>query len=82
MAVGIDTAAHKATIEENGKTIAVLANGLNHIYPKQNIDLYKQIIENKGLVITEYPPEEKATSKRFLERNRIVSGLSIRNFGN
>ncbi len=77
MAVGIDTIAHKTTLEEQGKTIAVLPNGLNHIFPEENKELYGKILENGGLVITEYPPEEKAKSKNFLERNRIVSGLAL-----
>lgn len=77
MAVGIDTIAHETTLQENGKTIAVLGNGLNHIFPKENEKLYHQIIQKGGLVITEYPPEEKAKSSNFLERNRIVSGLAL-----
>ena len=77
MAIGIDTIAHKTAIESNGKTIAVLGSGLNQIYPKENTELYQQIIQNCGLVLTEYPPEEKACSNNFLERNRIVSGIAI-----
>lgn len=77
MAKGIDTIAHVTTLEEKGNTIAILGNGLNHIFPKENIGLYKQIIKNNGLIITEYPPEEKAKSENFLERNRIVSGLAL-----
>lgn len=77
MAVGIDTIAHQTTLQEKGKTIAVLGNGFNHIFPPENRELYQQIIENGGLVITEYPPEERAKSNNFLERNRIVSGLAL-----
>lgn len=77
MAVGIDSIAHETTLQEKGKTIAVLGSGFNNIFPTENIELYKQIIKKEGLVITEYPPEEKAKSKNFLERNRIVSGLSL-----
>lgn len=77
MAIGIDSIAHKAAIKYGGKTIAVLPSGLNNIYPKNNICLYKSIIKNGGTVITEYNLSEKANSKHFLERNRIVSGLSI-----
>ncbi len=77
MALGIDTIAHKTTLQEKGKTIAVLGNGFKHIFPKENIELYQQIIENEGVVITEYPPEEKAKSDNFLARNRIVSGLAL-----
>lgn len=77
MALGIDTIAHQTTLQEKGKTIAVLGNGLNHIFPKENRELYQQIIQKGGLVITEYPPEEKAKSQNFLARNRIVSGLAL-----
>lgn len=73
---GIDTVAHKSTLESDGHTIAVLGNGFNNIFPTENIPLYHEIIRKKGLVLSEYPPEEKAKSKNFLERNRIVSGLS------
>jgi len=73
---GIDTVAHKSTLESKGYTIAVLGNGFNNIFPPENIQLYHEIINKKGLVLSEYPPEEKAKSKNFLERNRIVSGLS------
>lgn len=77
MAVGIDTIAHQTTLQENGKTIAVLGNGFEHIFPIENSKLYQEIIKNNGLIVTEYPPEEKAKSKNFLARNRIVSGLSL-----
>ena len=74
---GIDSIAHKTTLEEKGKTIAVLGGGFKHIYPKENIGLYQQIIKNCGLVISEYAPNVKAESSNFLQRNRIVSGLSL-----
>ena len=77
MALGIDLIAHKEAIKEGGKTIAVLPSGLKNIYPKENIKLYEEIILNGGCVISEYEPYEEAESKRFLERNRIVSGISI-----
>lgn len=76
MAIGADTVAHKETLENGGKTIAVLPCGFNKIYPKENAYLYKKIVENGGLVISEYEPNKEAESKLFLERNRIVSGLS------
>lgn len=74
---GIDTFAHKGTLEAKGKTIAVLGNGFNNIFPKENIKLYQNIIKSGGLIISEYPPDIKAESKYFLARNRIVSGISI-----
>lgn len=77
MAIGIDSVAHNSALKAGGKTIAVLPGGLANIYPNQNIGLYKKILEANGTVITEYLPNTKANSKRFLERNRIVSGLSI-----
>lgn len=75
MAVGIDTIAHQTALKNGGKTIAVLPCGINNIYPKENEKLFKQIIENDGLVITEYENDEIADSKRFLERNRLVVAL-------
>lgn len=77
MAIGIDSAAHRGTLKVKGKTIAVLGSGFNNLFPKENINLYNEIIKNDGLVITEYEPNVEPSSNRFLERNRIVSGLSI-----
>ena len=77
MALGIDKIAHSSAIKYGGKTIAVLPSGLEKVYPMENLNLYNQIILNGGCVISEYEPEVEAISKRFLERNRIVSGLSI-----
>lgn len=74
---GIDTAAHKGTLQAGGKTIAVLGSGINNIFPKENESLYKEILNNEGLIISEYAPNENPKSEYFLERNRIVSGLSI-----
>lgn len=77
MAVGIDGIAHKACIEEKGKTIAVLGSGFNHIYPKQNEKLFYNILENGGLILTEYAPNVEADGNNFPARNRIVSGISL-----
>lgn len=77
MAHGIDSAAHIGTIEQMGKTIAVLGSGFNHIFPKENVWLYQEILKKDGLIISEYSPEVKPKSNLFLERNRIVSGISI-----
>ena len=77
MANGIDTYAHIGALENRGNTIAVLGCGFNNIYPQKNEKLYKQIIKNNGLIVSEYPPEIEASSEKFIERNRIVSGLSI-----
>ena len=76
MAIGIDTIAHKTALKYGGKTIAVLPSGLRSIFPRENKNLYKQILKSNGTVISEYLPNISADSKKFLERNRIVSGLS------
>ncbi len=77
LAMGIDTAAHEGAVLAGGKTIAVLANGLDKIYPTQNENLAKKILELGGALISEYEPSMPVMQHQFLERNRIVSGLSI-----
>lgn len=76
LALGIDAASHEGALEGNGVTLAVLANGLDIIYPRQNDRLHAKILEKGGAIISEYPLGETAQNYRFLERNRIVSGLS------
>jgi DNA processing protein len=76
LALGIDAAAHEGCLEADGRTAAVLAGGLDKFYPTTNEKLGKQILENDGVVISEYPPGEPPYGYRFLERNRIVSGFS------
>lgn len=76
MAIGIDTAAHEGAIREKGSTIAVLGCGFNNIYPKENIDLFNDILKKGGCVISEYSPNTKADLSKFPKRNRIISGLS------
>lgn len=73
---GIDSIAHTTCLENGGKTIAVIGSGLNNIYPKENYELYKKILETGGTIVTEYPPETMPNPKNFPLRNRIVSGLS------
>jgi DNA processing protein len=76
LAEGIDTCAHKACLEVGGKTIAVLGGGLLNIYPQSNIKLAEEIIENDGLIISEYKPNEQSLTYHFPIRNRIIAGLS------
>lgn len=73
---GIDTAAHRKCLELGGKTIAVLGNGLNHIYPPENEKLYKEIIEKGGLIMSEFPDDFKPTLWSFPQRNKTVAKLS------
>ena len=76
MALGTDTVAHKMALKYGAPTIAVLGTGLNNIYPKENTDLYYQILESDGLVLSEIDLDGKYNSNHFPRRNRIVSGLS------
>ena len=76
LALGVDGIAHRAALEAGGTTIAVLGCGLPRIYPSTHQDLAKQIIENGGAILSEYQRDEVARPHYFLERNRIVSGLS------
>ncbi len=76
MAIGIDKFVHLETIKENGVTIAVLPSGFNNIYPSENKYIVDKIINSGGAVISEYNENFVATSKSFIERNRIVSGIS------
>ena len=76
MAKGIDKFAHIGCINAGGKTIAVLGSGFDNVYPKENKKLFEKIVNEGGLVISEYPPEFKPLSMHFPARNRIISGLS------
>lgn len=75
-AVGIDSAAHRGAIQGNGKTIVVMACGINYDYLRTNISL-RNVIAQKGALISEYPPDYPVYSSNFIVRNRIVSGLSL-----
>ena len=75
MARGIDSVAHKSTIEAGGKTIAVLGCGLNICYPPENNKLREEII-NHGCLISEFALGTKPLTGNFPVRNRIISGLS------
>ncbi len=75
LARGIDTVAHESALLGGGKTIAVLAGGLDEIYPPENRDLFEKISKD-GLVLSEMPPGQKALRQYFPARNRILSGLS------
>jgi DNA processing protein len=74
LAEGIDTIAHEACLAAGGKTIAVLGNGVDQVYPLSNRQLYDQI-EKSGLILSEYPAGTKPDRKHFPARNRIVAGL-------
>ena len=77
LASGIDSTAHRSAIENNLKTIGVIASGFDYTYPASNKDLYKKIEDGFGVVLTEYFPTFEPLPFRFPQRNRIVSGLSF-----
>ncbi|MEH7336881.1 DNA-processing protein DprA [Neobacillus drentensis] len=75
LAKGIDALAHEYAIKNGGNTIAVIAGGLYHIYPKDNMNLALEMMKTQ-LVLSEYPPDTKPLRWHFPARNRIISGLS------
>ena len=77
LAAGIDSVAHYYSKENKGKTIAVIASGFNNIYPPENKKLFNEIIDNGGLIISEWEPNAKIDMYKFPQRNRIISGISL-----
>lgn len=75
LAYGIDTKAHQATLDTQGSTVAVLAGGLDKIYPPTNFDLAKRIINQGGCLLSEFPPLTPYLKQNFPYRNRLIAGL-------
>lgn len=76
LARGIDTVAHRTALEAGGRTIAVMACGLDMVYPSENAGLAKEIL-NSGALVSEYPPGIKPDPTYFPRRNRIMAGMSL-----
>ncbi|MDA3849890.1 MAG: DNA-processing protein DprA [Spirochaetaceae bacterium] len=76
LALGIDGAAHKGALAGWGWTLAVLASGVDRIYPLEHRGLARDILNNGGSLISEYPPGTEPTRYRYPMRNRIISGLA------
>lgn len=76
MAKGIDKYSHVGALEAKGNTIAVIGNGLDYIYPYENKDIYERILQNDGLIVTEYIIGTRPEKLNFPARNRIISALS------
>jgi DNA processing protein len=76
MAKGIDGIAHRAALGANGQTIAVLGNSVDTVYPAENRDIYNAILQGRGVIISEFPPDSRVLKGQFIARNRIISGFS------
>ncbi|HSW92753.1 MAG TPA: DNA-processing protein DprA [Gammaproteobacteria bacterium] len=77
LALGIDAASHKGVLAAKGKTIAVLGTGLKTIYPRSHEKLAKDIIDEGGTIVSEFPLDMPPKAKHFPLRNRVISGLSL-----
>lgn len=79
LAIGCDTCGHKGALKVGGKTTAFLANGLDHnsIYPNENKDLAEEIVENGGLLLSEYPIGQSVNKYGLVARDRLQAGLSL-----
>lgn len=76
LACGVDKISHQSCISSGGKTVAVLAHGLDMIYPKENKALADRILSSGGILMSEYPVGTKADKFRFVNRNRLIVGMS------
>ncbi len=76
LARGIDGVAHKAALQVNGVSIAVLGNGLNTIHPRRHAPLAASLLEQGGALVSEFPLDVPPLAYNFPRRNRIISGLS------
>lgn len=75
LASGIDSAAHRAALYHESFTVGIIGCGIDKVYPKENAELYEEVIR-KGLLITEFPPGTAPMGKNFPVRNRLISALS------
>jgi len=77
LALGVDGLAHKTTLREKGRTLAVLGSGLNNIYPAIHKKLAQDIVNQGGALLTEYEADVSPSKITFPSRNRIIAGLSL-----
>lgn len=77
LALGIDAAAHRGALSQPAGTIAVVATGLDQVYPARHLPLAQQIITSNGAIISEFLPGTPARAGHFPKRNRLISGLSL-----
>ena len=76
LALGVDGAAHRGALRAGGKSVAVMANGIDSVYPRRNLQLAGEL-QQAGCLVTEFPPGMPPLRRNFPRRNRIISGLSL-----
>lgn len=76
LAIGVDTLAHRAALDSHGHTVAVLANGLDSVYPKKNARLAEEILDSGGALVSEQPFGAPAIARNLVSRDRLQSGMS------
>ena len=76
LALGVDTEVHESSLKNNIPTIAVLAHGFHTLYPSKNKKLSEKILEENGVLFTEFNSSQKPDRENFIQRNRIIAGLS------
>ncbi len=74
-ALGVDTSAHDGALDANGATVSIIGSGFNHMYPRENKILFKNI-SRQGALVTEFAPEQPPTTWTFPKRNRLVAALA------
>ena len=77
LARGIDAVAHRTALEEGGRTIAVMASGIDKVYPPEHRDMAREIVGGHGVIVSDYPFGAEPESNHFPARNRLISGLSL-----
>lgn len=76
LALGVDGAAHRGALASGGNSVAVMATGIDRLYPRRHVDLASELV-GSGVLVTEFPPGTAPRRENFPQRNRIISGLSL-----
>ena len=76
-AIGVDSEAHRASLDLGLTTVAVMPGGLDHLVPRSSAQLFKRIVESGGCLVSEHPPWREPRRELFVRRNRIISGMSV-----